>query len=186
MCGGASEDMKPKTLGQAKNLMRRALADLIDRPPGEPEQRRLREYFEHRCAYCSAAAGLRDGHIDHAEPKGGNSVGNLLLACKICNGDEKREMHWEEFLQRKCSADRALYEQRWQRIRAWMDANPRPPKVNSPEVEVALQSAYAAIETFAKAYGEVRRAAAASSGRRSSTRAVRQERDGDTSSNSRT
>lgn len=177
--------MKAKTLGQAKNLMRRALADLLDRLPGESEQRRLREHFEHRCAYCSAPAGLRDGHIDHAEPKGGNSIGNLLLACKVCNGDEKREMHWETFLQKKCGADRPLYEQRWQRIRAWMNNNPRPPKVNPPEVEAALQSAYAAIDTFAKAFDEVRRAVAASSGR-SSTRAGQQERAGDNRSNSRT
>ena len=57
-----------------------------------------------------------------------------------------------------------------QRIRAWMDNNPRPPKVNPPEVEAALQSAYAAIDTFAKAFDEIRQAVAASSGR-SSTRA---------------
>lgn len=155
--------MKKTTLSQAKNMMRRALRTLLDRPPGPAAQRRLRDHFKNRCAYCDAPAEPRDGHIDHAVPDGGNGLGNLLLACKRCNGDEKREMPWEAFLHKKCGADGPVFAQRRQHILAWIHAHPRPPQVRPPEVEEALRAAEAAIAGFERAYNEVRRAALAAS-----------------------
>jgi len=152
--------MKRKTLSQAKNLMRRALADAVDRPPNASEQERLRDYFQHRCAYCGATAGPREGHIDHAEPGQGNSLGNLLLACATCNGDEKREMQWEQFLRHKCAAD-DVFEARREHIRAWRQQNPWSPRAPGPAVAEALARAEEAIRTFEDAYNRLRQAVSA-------------------------
>lgn len=152
--------MKPKTLSQAKNLMRRALKDLVEGVPGLAEQQRLREQFKHCCAYCGGPAGPRDGHIDHADHDGGNSLGNLLLACKTCNGDEKREKSWSVFLEEKCGKDIALLAQRRQAIDAWRANHPIPSRNPTPEVAAALADADRAIEVFAQAYAAVRRAMA--------------------------
>ena len=53
---------------------------------GDPPQ-----CFESACAYCRKALdrSQRLGHIDHATTGGGNQLGNLILACSRCNGDEK-------------------------------------------------------------------------------------------------
>lgn len=72
---------------QARNLMRRAINEIID--PGPVSVDPLWEYFGARCAYCGRALvlGARDAH---AERDGGNHIGNPVLACSTCNGDEKR------------------------------------------------------------------------------------------------
>lgn len=155
--------MKPKTLSLAKNLMRRALKDLVDRVPTLAEQQRLREHFNNRCAYCSGSAQPHDGHIDHADHDGGNALGNLLLACKTCNGNEKREKPWRQFLEEKCGKGSEVYAQRLQVIEAWRASHPIPPRTPTPEVAAALAEAKLAIEAFAEAYAAVRRAMAATS-----------------------
>lgn len=157
--------MNRKSLSQVKNLMHRALVDLTDPLPKPSEQALIREHFQHRCAYCDGPAPERVGHIDHAEHKGGNQLGNLILACGKCNGDEKRETPWEEFLRKKCGGDAAVLEARKQRIEAWMARNPLRPKLTTPQIEEAIQSAERAIEAFATAYNGVRQAIAAASGK---------------------
>lgn len=153
--------MKPKTPGQVKNLMHRAFSDLLEPPPSAAEQGRLREHFEHRCEYCDAPAEPRHGHLDHAETGGGNAIANLILACGICNGDEKREMHWEDFLAIKCGEDAGALARRRQRILGWIGQGPvqgRPP----PDLEALRASAEAeAKAAFDAAYRRVREAAAA-------------------------
>lgn len=140
--------------------MRRALKDLVDEVPSLAEQQRLREYFKNRCAYCGGSAEPRDGHLDHADHDGGNSLGNLLLACKTCNGDEKREKSWEVFLKEKCGKDPAVLAQRQQVIATWRTAHPIPPRTQPLAVAEALTEAERAIEMFAQAYAAVRRAVA--------------------------
>jgi hypothetical protein len=154
--------MKRKTLSMAKNLMRRALADVIDPPPSEAEQQQLREHFANVCCYCGADARPRDGHIDHAAADAGNSLGNLVLACRTCNGDEKREMGWEQFLRSKCGADDAGYAERLARIRTWFDLHPAERRRATPEVDAARRVAEEAIATFEAAYKELRRVVAVS------------------------
>ncbi len=155
--------MKRKSLSQAKNLMRRALRDLVDPPASESEQERLRIHFHDKCAYCGAPARHRQGHIDHAEPGEGNSAGNLLLACAACNGDEKREMGWEEFLKVKCSVDTEKFDACRARILDWMHQHPRVPKQISPEIVEAMVLAEDAIRVFEEAYNRLRSAVKSSS-----------------------
>src|SRR5262249_18568423 len=88
------------TVSQAKNVMKRAVAEIVDRPLTRHERDMIWEYFESRCAYCgkklSRTAGV--GQLEHLDPKGGNHVGSRVLACGICNGDHKRDGVWLTFL----------------------------------------------------------------------------------------
>ena len=83
------------------------------------------QYFESHCAYCDCEIeeGSRKGHLDHliAISNGGtNDIHNFVLACNICNGDEKREQHWLGFLQLKCkNLSQVVFEQRYQKIIDW-------------------------------------------------------------------
>ncbi|MGO9763164.1 MAG: HNH endonuclease [Solirubrobacteraceae bacterium] len=81
--------------------MRRAVAEILDPSPRNVDA--LWAHFESSCAYCGKPLSRekREGHRDHAAPGGGNGLGNLVLACGSCNGDEKREASWHEFLKQK-------------------------------------------------------------------------------------
>ena len=91
---------------QAKNAIFKALLEIVDPPPKPSEERRIRAFFENRCAYCSCEIppGGRTGHIDHLIPRqqgGTNHLSNLVLACNICNGDEKLDQGWRDFINHK-------------------------------------------------------------------------------------
>ena len=129
--------MKPRrkyTVSQAKNLMRRATEEIVDPGPRSVDQ--LWEFFNGRCVYCDRELnrGLREGHVDHAESAGGNHLGNLVLACGGCNGDEKREADWRVFLSLKAGDDEATFREREARILRWFALNPPPAARASAEV----------------------------------------------------
>lgn len=113
--------------------MRRAAEEILD--PGPRSIDAVWEFFDARCAYCGhhLERAERMGHTDHAEPDGGNHLGNLVLACNSCNGDEKREMGWREFLWLKAASD-ATYQLREDRILEWFALHPRPDARTSSEV----------------------------------------------------
>jgi hypothetical protein len=128
--------MKPRrryTVSQAKNLMRRAAEEIIDPGPRSVDQ--LWEFFDGRCVYCARDLNreLREGHIDHADAAGGNHLGNLVLACGSCNGDEKREEDWRAFLAQK-AGDEPTFREREARILKWFTLHPPPPARSSSEV----------------------------------------------------
>jgi 5-methylcytosine-specific restriction endonuclease McrA len=127
-----AKSRRRNTVAQAKNMMRRAVAEILDPSPSTVEG--LWEHFESQCAYCGRQLRrtARDGHVDHAEPGGGNQLGNLLLACRPCNGDEKREQAWREFLRTKATG--ATFAEREARIRAWFRLHPRVPVADSAEI----------------------------------------------------
>lgn len=146
--------------------MRRALADLLDPPPTERDQQRLRAHFEHRCCYCGASAPPGLGHFDHARPQGGNGLANFVLACAACNGNEKREADWEDFLATKCPASGLEYAQRRAHILAWVgQCEVADDEARSPEVQAALAAAESSIIAFEAAYNELRRALVAARSR---------------------
>jgi 5-methylcytosine-specific restriction endonuclease McrA len=115
--------MGKMTPSQAKNAIRRALAGVIDPHPSKSQVHKIWEYFAHACAYCGKELRRSDrlGHIDHLisiGDGGSNSLGNFVLACSLCNGDEKRDEHWETFLRRKAN-DPELFAARHKRIQEW-------------------------------------------------------------------
>jgi len=112
------------TSSQAKNAIFKALLEIIDPPLKPTEERRIRAFFENRCAYCSREIppAERTGHIDHLIPRqqgGTNHPSNLVLACNICNGDEKLDQRWQDFIAQKV-LDHAQRKERIDRIEAWI------------------------------------------------------------------
>lgn len=113
--GAKTKPRKKYSHAQARNLMRRAVNEILD--PGPTSIDPLWDWFESRCAYCDVdlARDGRRAHTDHAEPAGGNHLGNLILSCATCNGDEKRDMHWRAFLELKAT-DPSTFAERERRI----------------------------------------------------------------------
>jgi len=112
------------SVSQAKNLMRRAIGEIRGPGPSRSEIDELWAFFESGCAYCGVQVERRSAHLDHADPLGGNRVGNRVLSCGRCNGDEKRERGWLEFLNEKASG--AELSQRKLQIEKWMARHPHP------------------------------------------------------------
>jgi CRISPR/Cas system Type II protein with McrA/HNH and RuvC-like nuclease domain len=149
-----------KTPGQAKNAMRCALRAVVDPEPTKKEICSLWEYFGSACAYCglSLKKENREGHIDHLIPatKGGvNHISNRVLSCSICNGNEKRESPWLEFLTCKVKAP-SLFESRKNRIEKWTSLM-SPSNRNVINNELLEQVTNNAIEAFDNAVDVLRR-----------------------------
>jgi 5-methylcytosine-specific restriction endonuclease McrA len=144
------------TVPQAKNRMRRTVEEILD--PGPRDVNALWEHFDAQCAYCGKGLSRdrREGHVDHANPDGGNDLGNLVLACGSCNGDEKREESWHGFLRRK-TPDDALFAEREGRIRAWLDQHPRKSAEDSPEIAHVREEIEGLIQQFAVKCAELKR-----------------------------
>lgn len=148
---------RPKyTVSQAKNFLKRTVSEILDRSPSTSQMRALWEHFEGRCAYCRKQldADGRDWHLDHADSGGGNHAGNRVLACGICNGDEKREQGWREFLRLK--APPLDYEHQEALIRAWLDGHARPKNEETADVAKVLAELDLLIEQFVSKCGELK------------------------------
>jgi hypothetical protein len=140
-------------VAQAKNLMRRAVREIIDRSPRNLEP--LWKHFCGRCAYCGRQLieRARDWHLDHADPGRGNHLGNAVLSCAICNGDEKRDRGWLEFLQTKASGD--LLAEREALIRLWFNQHSRPVDEASDDERAKQAELEAIVEQFGNACAEL-------------------------------
>ena len=143
------------TVSQAKNLMRRAVDEIVD--PGPRSVDSLWEYFDARCAYCrrELSRDRREGHVDHADAAGGNHLGNLVLACGSCNGDEKREESWRDFLHAK-TADDVEFAERESRILGWFALHSRSERRHSVEVARVRTEIEGLIDQFAAKCGELK------------------------------
>src|SRR3954447_10339878 len=91
------------TVSNAKNRMRRVVNAILD--PWPKDEQPIWDHFGSKCAYCGVELDrkARKAHMDHATAGGGNHLGNLILACSVCNGDEKLDEDWRSFLERKVS-----------------------------------------------------------------------------------
>lgn len=136
------------SVSQAKNKMRKTVEAIIDPPPRDVQP--IWDYFGSTCAYCGASLSRPDrkAHIDHATAGGGNQLGNLILACSTCNGDEKLDESWREFLRRRAPDD-DVYAERERRIVRWIDADPLVSLPNSPAIAQARADLDALIDEFA-------------------------------------
>lgn len=135
--------------------MRKTVEAIIDPSPRDVTP--IWDYFGSTCAYCGASLSRLDrkGHIDHATAGGGNQLGNLILACSTCNGDEKLDESWREFLRRKAPDD-GVYAERERRIARWMDAHPLVPLPDSPAISRARTDLDVLIDEFAERCQELR------------------------------
>ena len=132
------------SISQAKNHIRKTLWKLVDKEPSRQEKAALWRYFNSECAYCGRKLSKadRNGHLDHLDAGlsvGRNHLSNRVLACNICNGDEKREMDWEKFLGLKCGEDEAAYVIRHSTIIEWRKRCGPPPAMD-PAIIAQVQS----------------------------------------------
>ena len=141
------------SLPGAKNAMHRAIEALYCRPLNKQEKDQIWQYFRSRCAYCNKAIDRnhRHGHMDHLECSttgGTNYIRNRVLACKECNGNEKREQCWQDFLRSKCP-DSTVFRLRKKRIQDWQAGIPiLPPIVLSTDAEKARATLLQSIAVF--------------------------------------
>jgi hypothetical protein len=140
--------MPKMTAGYAKNTIRRALRAVVDREPSLSEIAKLWEYFGSACAYCSRRLTRenREGHLDHLLSGGSNHISNRVLSCGLCNGDEKRDKNWIDFLREKTS-DATSFNQRRSRIEAWYTLVAQvAPKHEDEMIEVEIERAVSAFD----------------------------------------
>ncbi|HWX55548.1 MAG TPA: HNH endonuclease signature motif containing protein [Verrucomicrobiae bacterium] len=130
----------------------------MDKEPSAREVAVLWTHFDSKCAYCGmqlARAG-RTGHLDHLEASrsiGRNHISNRVLACNICNGDEKREADWEHFLALKCGADEQAHEARRERILQWRAKCKASPTIDGKiiaQVQQSVEACNALLENESK------------------------------------
>jgi hypothetical protein len=136
------------TIPYAKNIIRRALRELVDPSPDPALIPALWQHFDSSCAYCGArlVPGQKAAHTDHllsASSKGPNHISNRVLSCARCNEVEKRDMPWENFLRTKCP-DPATFEDRKSRILAWQ-------RLHRQDAAAISQALLADAETMADA-----------------------------------
>jgi hypothetical protein len=146
------------SISLAKNVMRRAYRDILDPPPSSPEfKRHLRDAFAGRCAYCLnlLPEALNGWDMDHADPDAGNHAGNLLPACKQCNGDKKRDRGWLAFLRTELSG--SVLEEQEQKIQSWFALHVRETLAHAPAVQAVVGELEEIIELFATKCGELRK-----------------------------
>lgn len=117
--------MAKVTPSMAKNQIKRSLLQIVDLHPNKMQKQQIWRYFDNKCAYCDITIdpNSRQGHLDHllaVQNGGSNDIYNFVLACNICNGDEKRETQWREFLISKCkNLSDSTYVERLTKIETW-------------------------------------------------------------------
>lgn len=115
------------TTAYVRNIIKRGLAEIIDRSPNKNEITLIWAHFDSSCAFCGKPLRreAREGRIDHsvaASDGGSNWLGNRVLACGPCNDDEKLDQHWESFLLIKAEPGE-VFEARRKRILDWQGRN---------------------------------------------------------------
>nr|WP_067297741.1 HNH endonuclease [Marinobacterium profundum] len=149
------------TPSQARNAIRRSLKTLVDPSPAKQEKDAIWHYFDNACAYCGYTMTRhgRQAHLDHlvAEMAGGsNRMCNLVLTCARCNGDQKRELDWQEYLATCCGEDKALYNLRLQKIYHWVEQNEGAPLL-APELAALCEQEFDLInQQFSEAVARLR------------------------------
>jgi 5-methylcytosine-specific restriction endonuclease McrA len=152
--------MGKMTPSAAKNAIRRALTGIVDPHPNASQLHRIWAFFKSSCAYCGRllVRGNRDAHIDHlisSGAGGSNALGNLVLSCGTCNGDEKRDEPWESFLHKK-APDAATFDLRKSHIEAWVRSCGGEPLIDVSLRQPLAAEVEAAVAAFDKALERIR------------------------------
>ena len=140
--------MSSKSPSQAKNAIKRSLWCIVDPPPKQVDS--VWNYFQSQCAYCglSLKRENRDGHMDHLISIQEGMVyglGNFVLSCGHCNGDEKREEDWRSFLRRKNEKDEEHLQRREQLIDEWKRQNEDAERHVTAELRSAVEASIARV-----------------------------------------
>jgi len=153
--------MAKDTPSMAKNKMRRCCQAIIDPYPSKSEIDRLWQYFQASCAYCGVLIerDSRSGHLDHVVSSatgGSNDIHNHVLSCARCNGDEKREEPWREFLSRKAGTSSQEFKTREKRIASWLQMGNKTKRMDEQSMQKADEIIVKAIQDFDQAVEKLR------------------------------
>jgi hypothetical protein len=111
------------SIPNAKNILRRALSEIIDKSPTKAQKTLLYNTFGNHCAYCGIyITDKKRRHLDHlvsVAHGGANHCSNRVLSCATCNESEKKDMPWLEFLRLK-SEDAHIFQHRKTEIEKWI------------------------------------------------------------------
>ncbi len=146
---------------QARNAIKKSLFGLLGTKLTDEARDAIWEVFESSCAYCgrNLDRSRREGHMDHvvAAMAGGiEGLQNFVLACGVCNGDEKREMPWETFLATR-AADPVVRREREARIRSWIASQAaRAPAGERPAIGLSRKCAPSSTPTILRWSGSRR------------------------------
>lgn len=118
-------------------------------------------FFQGRCAYCGTSLNRqkREGHLDHlisTSAGGSNHLSNRVLSCGSCNGDQKREKSWQEFMKLK-NPDQTTHRKRQRRILHWT-RTAGAPNLQAALLGLAEREAGSVIRAFDEACATVRSA----------------------------
>lgn len=151
--------MPKMTAGYAKNTIRRALRAVVDPEPSEKEVAEIWDFFSSALTVVASSrrgCGRVMSILVPATAAGTNHISNRVLSCSGCNGDEKGDEPWLNFLRAK-TKDQTLFKNRRKRIEDWMSRNtpPNPSAINS---ELLKRVAERAVAAFDEAVTRLRRA----------------------------
>ena len=142
---------------QARNAIWRALLYVAGVRFNKNYQKCCRHHFGNKCAYCGKKIeeGSRKGHYDHAVAVASSSdTFHLVYACGKCNGDEKRERNWQDFLRGKCKKE-TLYQRRLKTIEKWLSGE-SPVHLTEAVKSSLIKAKSEAVDSFTAAVERVR------------------------------
>ena len=156
--------MPNHTPSQVKRAIRCSLAAILDPELTNSERKRVAEFFAYACAFCGVALPASSrAHMDHLisiAVGGTNHISNRVLACPVCNGDQKLERDWREFLRYKTGGGK-VFEERETRILDWREQNSNSSRALSPAQKILLRDqterVVAACESAIEALRQARR-----------------------------
>jgi HNH endonuclease len=100
-------------------------------------------------------------HLVSLAKGGTNHISNRVLSCARCNGDQKREHDWREFLYSK-SVSSTQFRRREERILGWVEMNvaarPKVSKAVQRLVRAEQERVILAFDKAVRALREVRSA----------------------------
>lgn len=110
----AKSDVANKLVSMCLHEMSRRISQKwVVKVDGEEYEKLVRERFNNRCPYCSCELTISDSVIEHLDGMnryraGLHVPGNVLVACRRCNGEKRRDdslkalslagSGWESFL----------------------------------------------------------------------------------------
>src|SRR5438105_15521007 len=147
------------TPSQVKNIIRRGLRSLVDAELDSLQSSQVWTFFGSMCAYCGVLLdkNKREGHLDHlvsSSAGGSNHLSNRVLSCGSCNGDQKRELPWNEFLRLK-NPDAIAYRERHCRILKWIETAGKP-NFESTQLDLVARETKRVIQVFDDACATIR------------------------------
>lgn len=152
---------------QAISHIKAGLKAIVDPHPSADELAQMWKFFRdddgpYQCAFCDGAIvpGTSGAHRDHllSRKHGGlNHISNRVPACYRCNGNDKREMDWRDFLRSRPGTEED-FRRREARIMAWLERWSAATRPSEELLRLSERKAYRVIQEFQRAVRELRQA----------------------------